>query len=98
MSGSPARGRGAVREERRAEGPLRPRHPGEWTPGGFPLGTWLKKQRNPYRAGDLTSERAELEDLGMVRAHQGHAFEEGLTAARRWAAKHGHFLPPATAV
>ncbi|GHA50714.1 hypothetical protein GCM10010329_85870 [Streptomyces spiroverticillatus] len=40
----------------------------------------------------------ELEKLGVVWSHQDHAFEEGLAAARRWAAEHGHFLPPATAV
>ncbi|MFI5809323.1 Helicase associated domain protein [Streptomyces sp. NPDC051561] len=73
--------------------------PQDWTPGGFPLGTWLKKQRKDYRAGDLAPERVrELEKLGVVWAHQDHAFEEGLAAARRWAGEHGHFLPPATAV
>ncbi|CAM5286669.1 helicase [Streptomyces spiroverticillatus] len=73
--------------------------PGDWTPGGFPLGTWLKRQRADYRAGDLAPERVrELEKLGVVWSHQDHAFEEGLAAARRWAAEHGHFLPPATAV
>ncbi|MFD3513940.1 Helicase associated domain protein [Streptomyces sp. NPDC058657] len=73
--------------------------PADWAPGGFPLGTWLKKQRKDYRAGDLAAERVrELEELGVVWAHQDHAFEEGLTAARHWAAEHGHFLPPATAV
>ncbi|WP_275477340.1 helicase associated domain-containing protein [Streptomyces roseifaciens] len=34
----------------------------------------------------------------MVWSHQDVAFAEGLTAAREWAAIHGHFLPPATAV
>jgi hypothetical protein len=73
--------------------------PTDWVPGSFPLGTWLKKQRKDYRAGDLAAERArELEKLGVVWAHQDHAFKEGLAAARRWAAEHGHFLPPATAV
>ncbi len=73
--------------------------PEDWAPGSFPLGTWLKKQRTDYRAGDLAAERVrELEELGVVWAHQDHAFEEGLTAARRWAVEHGHFLPPATAV
>jgi superfamily II DNA or RNA helicase len=73
--------------------------PPEWAPGSFPLGTWLKKQRQDYRAGDLAVERVrELEELGVVWSHQDHAFEEGLAVARRWAAEHGHFLPPATAV
>jgi hypothetical protein len=34
----------------------------------------------------------------MVWSHHDVAFEEGLTVARAWAAAHGHFLPPATAV
>ncbi|MFJ2746177.1 Helicase associated domain protein [Streptomyces sp. NPDC087440] len=73
--------------------------PADWTPGGFPLGTWLKRQRADYRAGDLAAERVRaLEKLGVIWSHQDHAFEEGLTVARRWAAEHGHFLPPATAV
>ncbi|WP_406016344.1 helicase associated domain-containing protein [Streptomyces sp. NBC_00984] len=40
----------------------------------------------------------QLDGLGMVWSHQDVAFEEGLTAARAWAAVHGHLLPPATAV
>ncbi|GGZ60061.1 helicase [Streptomyces inusitatus] len=73
--------------------------PEDWTPDGFPLGTWLRNQRTDYRAGTLASERVrELEKLGVVWSHQDHAFEEGLTAARHWAAEHGHLLPPATAV
>ncbi|MFC0602918.1 DEAD/DEAH box helicase [Streptomyces palmae] len=73
--------------------------PDDWSPAGFPLGVWLADQRRFSKAGRLASARvAELEELGMVWSHQDVAFEEGLTAARAWAAVHGHFLPPATAV
>ncbi|MFF4533774.1 Helicase associated domain protein [Streptomyces sp. NPDC001407] len=73
--------------------------PAEWKPAGFPLGTWLADQRKFAKAGNLDRTRVEeLDRLGMVWSHQDIAFEEGLTAARAWAAVHGHFLPPATAV
>ncbi|MET7520164.1 Helicase associated domain protein [Streptomyces sp. NPDC005480] len=73
--------------------------PEQWSPAGFPLGTWLATQRKSYKAGRLDTERvAELDALGMVWSHQDVAFEEGLAAAREWAAEHGHFLPPAGAV
>ncbi|MEV4504704.1 helicase associated domain-containing protein [Streptomyces klenkii] len=73
--------------------------PPEWVPAGFPLGTWLADQRRFNKAGRLFPARvAELDRLGMVWSHQDIAFEEGLAAARAWAAVHGHFLPPATAV
>ncbi|GAA0499291.1 DEAD/DEAH box helicase [Streptomyces stramineus] len=73
--------------------------PPEWSPAGFPLGTWLADQRRFNKVGRLAPARvAELDRLGMVWSHQDVAFEEGLTAARGWAAVHGHFLPPATAV
>ncbi|MFI9583729.1 Helicase associated domain protein [Streptomyces sp. NPDC052236] len=73
--------------------------PGDWTPAGFPLGTWLADQRRFHKAGHLAAARVtELDQLGMVWSHQDIAFEEGLTAARNWAGAHGHFLPPATAV
>jgi len=67
--------------------------------GGFPLGVWLADQRRYYNAGQLEAARVEqLEALGMVWSHHDVAFEEGLAVARAWAAVHGHFLPPATAV
>ncbi|MGW7672157.1 Helicase associated domain protein [Streptomyces sp. NPDC054775] len=66
---------------------------------GFPLGVWLADQRRYYNAGTLDAARVtELKALGMVWSHQDVAFEEGLAVARAWAAEHGHFLPPATAV
>ncbi|MFI7005563.1 Helicase associated domain protein [Streptomyces sp. NPDC050145] len=73
--------------------------PEGWSPAGFPLGVWLKTQRTAYKAGRLDAERArELDALGMVWSHQDLAFDEGLAAAREWAAEHGHFLPPTGAV
>jgi hypothetical protein len=73
--------------------------PEEWSSAGFPLGVWLKTQRTAYKAGRLDAERvARLDELGMVWSHQDLAFEEGLAAAREWAAEHGHFLPPLSAV
>ncbi|WP_327580429.1 Helicase associated domain protein (plasmid) [Streptomyces sp. NBC_00053] len=73
--------------------------PDTWVPAGFPLGTWLADQRKTHKAGYLDPGRVEqLDGLGMVWSHQDVAFEEGLTAARAWAAAHGHLLPPTTAV
>ncbi|GGP79950.1 helicase [Streptomyces melanogenes] len=73
--------------------------PDHWPHAGFPLGVWLADQRKYYNAGELSKHRTEqLDALGMVWNHQDLAFEEGLTVARAWAAEHGHFLPPATAV
>ncbi|MEU9567062.1 Helicase associated domain protein [Streptomyces sp. NPDC048161] len=73
--------------------------PDSWVPAGFPLGTWLADQRKFHKAGSLDAGRVEqLGGLGMVWSHQDVAFEEGLSAARAWAAVHGHLLPPATAV
>ncbi|MFI1177485.1 DEAD/DEAH box helicase [Streptomyces melanogenes] len=73
--------------------------PDEWKPAAFPLGTWLADQRRYNNAGRLARERVkQLDELGMVWSHQDVAFEEGLAVARAWAAVHGHFLPPATAV
>jgi len=73
--------------------------PEDWSSAGFPLGTWLATQRKAFKAGRLDAERvAELDELGMVWSHHDVAFEEGLAAAREWAAEHGHFLPPAGAV
>ncbi|MFJ2591190.1 Helicase associated domain protein [Streptomyces sp. NPDC087538] len=73
--------------------------PDDWVPAGFPLGTWLADQRKSHKVGRLDAGRVEqLDGLGMVWSHQDVAFEEGLTAARAWAAVHGHLLPPVTAV
>ncbi|WP_127359101.1 DEAD/DEAH box helicase [Actinacidiphila soli] len=72
--------------------------PQEWAPAGFPLGTWLTDQRRFFNAGQLDADRAqELDGLGMVWSHFDVAFEEGLTAAKEWAAVHSHLLPPISA-
>lgn len=71
-----------------------------WPPGlaRFPLGQWIADARRTYRRGALGRERvAALDELGMVWSHFDVAFEEGLAAARGWAAEHGHLLPPADA-
>ncbi|WP_411103886.1 Helicase associated domain protein [Streptomyces sp. cmx-4-9] len=65
---------------------------------GFPLGQWIADARRTYRRGALGRERvAQLDELGMVWSHFDVAFEEGLAAARSWAAQHGHLLPPVDA-
>jgi superfamily II DNA or RNA helicase len=73
--------------------------PEDWDPSGFPLGTWVTDQRRFFNAGEMKPARAkELEELQMVWSHWDVAFAEGLSAAQGWAAAHGHFLPPTTAV
>ncbi|WP_407547407.1 Helicase associated domain protein [Streptomyces sp. Pv4-95] len=62
---------------------------------GFPLGQWTADARRLYARGDMDADRvAQLEKLGMVWSHFDVAWEEGLTAARGWAAEHGHLLAP----
>ncbi|MFE8940921.1 Helicase associated domain protein [Streptomyces sp. NPDC007872] len=66
---------------------------------GFPLGQWIADARRFYARGDMAPERVEeLEKLGMVWSHHDVAWEEGLTAARGWAAENGHLLAPLDAV
>ncbi|WP_329031225.1 Helicase associated domain protein [Streptomyces sp. NBC_01725] len=61
----------------------------------FPLGQWTADNRRSYARGDMDQNRAEqLEKLGMVWSHFDVAWEEGLAAARGWAAEHGHLLAP----
>lgn len=60
---------------------------------GFPLGQWIADARRLYARGDMDEDRvAQLEKLGMIWSHFDVAWEEGLTAARGWAAEHGHHL------
>ncbi|MDH6564997.1 hypothetical protein M2160_000018 [Streptomyces sp. SAI-117] len=67
--------------------------------GGHPLGIWVADQRRYYREGTLDAKRVtELENLGMVWSVHASAWETGLDVARDYAAVHGHFLPPTTAV
>lgn len=61
----------------------------------FPLGQWTADARRFYARGDMDADRVEqLEKLGMIWSHYDVAWEEGLTAARRWATEHGHLLAP----
>ncbi|MFC9061728.1 Helicase associated domain protein [Streptomyces sp. NPDC057074] len=62
---------------------------------GFPLGQWTADARRFYARGDMDADRvAQLGRLGMIWSHYDVAWEEGLTAARGWAAEHGHLLAP----
>ncbi|MEV0040602.1 Helicase associated domain protein [Streptomyces sp. NPDC050804] len=62
---------------------------------GFPLGQWTADARRFYARGKMDEDRIEqLEKLGMIWSHFDVAWEEGLSAARGWAAEHGHLLAP----
>ncbi len=64
----------------------------------FPLGQWIADARRFYARGRLDADRiAQLEKLGMVWSHFDVAWEEGLAAARGWAAEAGHLLAPTDA-
>lgn len=61
----------------------------------FPLGQWIADARRFYVRGDMDIGRVQqLEKLGMVWSHFDVAWEEGLAAARGWAAETGHLLAP----
>ncbi|MET9294835.1 Helicase associated domain protein [Streptomyces sp. NPDC003077] len=61
----------------------------------FPLGQWIADARRFYARGDMDEDRiAQLEKLGMIWSHFDVAWEEGLAAARGWAAENGHLLAP----
>ncbi|MEU2269607.1 Helicase associated domain protein [Streptomyces olindensis] len=61
----------------------------------FPLGQWIADARRFYARGDMDENRiAQLEKLGMIWSHYDVAWEEGLAAARGWAAETGHLLAP----
>jgi len=65
---------------------------------GFPLGQWIADARRGYTRGDMETDRIQqLEKLGMIWSHFDVAWEEGLAAARGWAAEHGHLLAPLNA-
>ncbi|WP_434100824.1 Helicase associated domain protein [Streptomyces pharetrae] len=65
---------------------------------GFPLGQWIADNRRFYARGDMDADRArQLEKLGMMWSHYDVAWEEGLAAARGWAAENGHLLAPTDA-
>ncbi|WP_435850325.1 Helicase associated domain protein [Streptomyces massasporeus] len=69
----------------------------EWpaTLTGFPLGQWIADARRFHARGGMDDNRVQqLEKLGMVWSHYDVAWEEGLAAARGWAAEAGHLLAP----
>ncbi|MGW0883483.1 Helicase associated domain protein [Streptomyces sp. NPDC002671] len=62
---------------------------------GFPLGQWIADARRFRARGTLDQDRVrQLDQLGMIWSHSDVAWEEGLAAARAWAAEHGHLLAP----
>ncbi|MGY4966233.1 Helicase associated domain protein, partial [Streptomyces sp. 900105245] len=64
----------------------------------FPLGQWIADARRLYARGDMDANRiAQLEQLGMVWSHYDVAWDEGLAAARGWAAENGHLAAPTDA-
>ncbi|MEW2813231.1 helicase associated domain-containing protein, partial [Streptomyces massasporeus] len=72
----------------------------EWpaTLTGFPLGQWIADARRFHARGDMDADRiAQLEKLGMIWSHFDVAWDEGLAAARAWAAEAGHLLAPLNA-
>ncbi|MEU3317427.1 Helicase associated domain protein [Streptomyces sp. NPDC006662] len=76
-------------------------HPVRWPAAlvGFPLGQWIADARRSHTSGRLSAERTrQLDELGMVWSERDVAWEQGLTAARGWAAEHGHLLAPTAAV
>ncbi|MEU2065253.1 Helicase associated domain protein [Streptomyces sp. NPDC013455] len=61
----------------------------------FPLGQWVADARRFFACGDMAPDHVvQLEKLGMVWSHYDVAWEEGLAAARGWAAENGHLLAP----
>ncbi|OKI37476.1 helicase [Streptomyces sp. TSRI0281] len=61
----------------------------------FPLGQWTADARRFHARGDMDEHRiAQLDKLGMIWSHFDVAWEEGLAAARGWAAENGHLLAP----
>ncbi|MFB7225562.1 Helicase associated domain protein [Streptomyces sp. NPDC056227] len=61
----------------------------------FPLGQWTADARRFYARGNMDEDRiTQLEKLGMIWSHYDIAWEQGLTAARAWAAENGHLLAP----
>lgn len=86
-------------EEGQAEEVLGPVEVWPASLAGFPLGQWTADARRFYARGDMDEDRAaQLEKLGMVWSHYDVAWEEGISAARGWAAEAGHLLAPTEAV
>ncbi|MFE7402334.1 Helicase associated domain protein [Streptomyces sp. NPDC057557] len=69
--------------------------PYEHQEDAYPLGRWLSDQRRSYRAGTMSSTRAdELEELGMVWDTADAQFAENLAAARAYYAEAGTLAAP----
>ncbi|MFJ7948301.1 helicase associated domain-containing protein [Streptomyces sp. NPDC096354] len=69
--------------------------PYEHIENAYPLGRWLSDQRRAFRAGTMSSTRAdELEELGMVWDTADTAFAENLAAARAYYAQAGTLAAP----
>ena len=63
------------------------------TPDGFPLGSWIIKQRTKRRRGRLAPERAaRLDDLEMIWSPNDDDWDRGVRAAREFRRQQGHLL------
>ncbi|MFI6730116.1 Helicase associated domain protein [Streptomyces sp. R-74717] len=88
-----ARGYDAARRYFEREGSLDV--PYEHAESAYPLGRWLSDQRRAYRAGTMSSTRAdELEELGMIWDTADAQFAENLAAARAYYAEAGTLAAP----
>lgn len=88
-----ARGYDAARRYFEREGSLDV--PYEHAEGTYPLGRWLSDQRRAYRAGTMSSTRAdELDELGMIWDTADTQFAENLAAARAYYAEAGTLAAP----
>lgn len=64
---------------------------------GFPLGSWLNSRRVEKRKNRLSPDKIKaLDELGIVWEPKSRRWEEGLAAARRYHARHGHLNVPQT--
>jgi len=63
--------------------------------GTFPLGRWIRAQREAYTANTILPSRQDrLNELGMVWSAHEAAWQAGFVAARTWAEVHGHLCAP----
>ena len=74
-----------------------PGGPGDevWTAAlaGYPPGQWNADRRRAYREGRPASGASRRRRLGVVWSAPDAASDDPVTAAREWAAEHGHPLP-----
>ncbi|MFG2043935.1 Helicase associated domain protein [Dactylosporangium sp. NPDC048998] len=79
---------------RHREGHLRV-PPDHVTADGYPLGSWIRRQRKLYTAGRLPAERAAaLEALGIEWFPYEAMWQRGITAATAFHARHSHLRVP----